>query len=59
MRATGFESTPGPGDCEAGKVIYETTYEIQEGERIRRIEPYYNILGLGFCVDSLEFCPQQ
>ena len=52
-------STPGPADCEAGKVIYEQTYELQ-GEEGIRIEPYDNTLGLGFCDDnSSEFCPKK
>jgi hypothetical protein len=48
---------PGPADCEAAKVIYEPTYEVPNTNDFFLIEPYYNILGLGFCIDSLEFCP--
>lgn len=52
-------STPGPADCEAAKVIYEKTYEVQRGGDIITIEPYSNTLGLGFCKDSAEFCPEK
>ncbi|HKZ34038.1 MAG TPA: hypothetical protein VJ142_02270 [Candidatus Nanoarchaeia archaeon] len=51
-------STPGPGDCEAAKIIYEATYELQ-GEEGIRIEPYDNILGLDFCIRGVEFCPKK
>ena len=48
---------PGPADCEAGKVIYESTYE--RGGIMNIIEGYDNTLGLDFCIRGLQFCPKK